>query len=212
MKSRSILFFVFLLTSISGFSQSRFFLNLNGGCDYNFNKYYSPNGYTKFENSREDFNLGLDAGFRFTDWIRFRMEFKYVEYSYGHFFNSTSDLMKAEMTLSNLDFNPMLDFRVLSAGKFEFFLTSGFMLEYVVGNEQETYRTDGEMSSMNYIPMDYDDTMTGWTGGMIFKYNLFKNIGVTFTPEYTQFFHKLYEENDGNLQRINTNVGIEWTF
>ena len=209
---KGLLLFVCLFFMLSGFAQSRWSVNLNAGCDYNINKYYSPYNYKKFENSKEDFNLGLNVGYRLADWVRFRMEFKYNEYSYGHYFTSTSDLLKSEMTLSNLDFNPMIDFRVMSFNKFEFFLTTGLRLEYTIDDEQETLRTDGEMSTLKYIPMDYDDKMSGWTGGAILKYNLSKHLGITFTPEYTLFFDRLYSENDGQMQRFSTNVGIEWTF
>ena len=61
------------------FSQSRFSINLNGGLDYNSNKYYSPNGYSKFEDGKTDFNAGMDVGYRFSKLVRFRLEFKYVE-------------------------------------------------------------------------------------------------------------------------------------
>ena len=62
-----------MLFSFVGFSQSRFSVNLNGGIDYNMNKYYSPNGYEKFENGKTDLNVGMDVAYRLGKWFRFRV-------------------------------------------------------------------------------------------------------------------------------------------
>ncbi|OFX33232.1 MAG: hypothetical protein A2W90_03450 [Bacteroidetes bacterium GWF2_42_66] len=201
-----------MLFSLVGFSQSRFFVNLNGGLDFNTNKYFSPNGYEKFEDGQTDFNYGLDLGYRLNDWFRFRLEFGYNEFSYGQRPSSTVDILETEMTLNCMDINPRLDFRVWNKNKFELFLSPGLRLEYVMNADQESIRADGAISTRNYISTDYKDAMSGFVGGVIFKYNLTKHLGFTLSPDYTVFFDKLYDKNDGALQRFNTNFGVEWTF
>ena len=209
---RVALLFLVLLTSFQGFSQSRFTVNLSAGCDQNINKYYSPPNYLKFENNKDDYNLGVDVGYRLADKFRVRMEFQYGKMSYGHSYGASSDLTKSEMTLTTLAFNPRLDYRIVQFGEFDLYLTTGLRLEYVTDDDQESVRTDGEISTRNYIAMDYDDKLSGMIGGAILKYNFTEHLGLTFSPEYTYFFDQLYSENDGNLQRFSTKVGIEWTF
>lgn len=203
-----MLFCVFC--AIQGFPQSRFFVNLNGGLDYNFNKYYTPNNYGKFENGKTDFNLGLDLGYRFSDKVRFRLESRYVEYSFGQ----ESSTLKSERSLYNLAFNPRLDFRVWSVRKFELFLSPGLRLEYVITSDGETWRHDDGSHSRRqvYVDADYRDKNSGFVGGAILKYNYNNHLGFTLSPDYTLFAHKIYEKNSGSLQRVNVNAGIEWRF
>lgn len=209
---RTILFSFLVLLSFGGAAQSRFSVNLNGGLDYNINKYYNPNTYKKFENGKTDFNLGLDVGYRLGDNFRFRIELKYAELSYGHYYLSNSDLLKSEMTLSNMNINPRMDWRIWTLGSFDFFLTTGLRLEFGLDAWQESLRTDGAVSTNKYISTDYDDNMSGLIGGGIMKFNLSKHLGITFAPEYTLFFDELFQRNNGVLQRFSTNAGIEWTF
>lgn len=201
-----------LLLSLAGFSQSRFSVNLNGGIDKNFNKYYCPNGYSIFEDGKTDFNYGLDIGYRLTDWFRARLEFRYNEYRFGQEPLSSVDILQTELTLSNMDINPRLDFRVWNKNKFELFVSPGLRLEYLLNADQESIRSDGEISTKNYISTSYKDAMSGFIGGMILKYNFTDHLGLTLSPEYTFFFDKLYDKNNAAMQRFNTNLGIEWTF
>jgi hypothetical protein len=202
-------FYILLLCmvfAIPGFTQSRFFIGLSGGLDFYSNKYYTPNNYEKFEDGKTDFNAGLDLGYRFSDVTRFRLEFRYSEYSFGQ----RSGTLESEMSLFNLDVNPRLDIRVWSLKKLELFLSPGFRLEYVLDSDEETVWTNGTTSSTNYVDKDYNDKIQGFIGGAILKYNFTKHLGVTLSPDYTLFFDKLYDRNDGSLQRFNINVGIEW--
>lgn len=203
---------VCMLFSFIGFSQSRFFVNLNGGIDYNMNKYYSPNGYKKFVDGKTDLNVGMDVGYRFGKWFRFRVEMRYNVINYGQRPTSTVDIVQSEMTLNNFAVNPRLDFRIWSKDKFELFLSPGMRLEYVMNSDQETIRTDGQISTRNYISTDYKESLPGVIGGAILKYNLTDHLGFTLAPDYTFFFGKIYEKNSQSLQRMNTNLGIEWTF
>lgn len=211
MNKKLLLLFVMLIP-LFGFSQSRFSININGGYDYNIDKYYSPNTYKKFENGQTDFNFGFDVGFRLSETFRFRVEFKYAEFSYGQYYLTSGDLLKTEMTLNCMNINPRLDYRIWAHNNFELFLTTGIRLEYVMDDNQESMRADGNISTRNYISLDFDDNMSGLIGGAILKYKLSDHWGISFTPEYTLFFDELYHENSGVLQRFSTNVGIEWTF
>lgn len=205
MKKFYILLFC-LVFAIPGFAQSRFFIGMSGGLDFNNNKYYTPNNYKKFEDGKTDFNAGLDLGYRFSDVTRFRLELRYSEYSFGQ----RSSTLESEMSLFNLDVNPRLDIRVWSLKKLELFLSPGFRLEYVLDSDGETVWTNGTTSSTNYVDKDYKDKIQGFIGGAILKYNFTKHLGVTLSPDYTLFFDKLYDRNDGSLQRFNINAGIEW--
>jgi hypothetical protein len=200
---------VCLLGTIPGFSQSRFFINLNGGLDFNSNKYYTPNGYEKFEDGKTDFNVGLDLGYRFSDKVRFRLVSGYNEYSFGQ----RNDALKSERNLYNLAFTPRLDFRVWSAKKLELFLSPGLRLEYVITSDGETWYTNGDYSKRDvYVKSDYRDKNSGFTGGAILKYNYSDHLGFTLSPDYTIFANKVYDKNSGTLQRFSMNLGVEWRF
>lgn len=200
------------LCATSAFPQSRFFVNLNGGIDSNSNKYYAKNGYEKFENGKTDFNAGLDLGYRFSDKARFRLGFNFNEYSYGERPVTAGDIVESEMTLSNLDIIPRFDFRIWSLKKLELFFSPGIRLEYTLEGNQESLRSDGTISDHNYIKSDYKDKMSGFVGGALLKYNVTKHLGAVLSPDYTFFFDKLYDKNEGNLQRFSVNLGVEWRF
>jgi len=201
-----------LLVSLAGSSQSRFSINLNGGLDKNFNKYYNANGYTKIEDVGTDFNTGLDISYRFVDWLRFRIDFKYVQYNYGQETTTLSEVASSELRAYHMAINPRFDFRIWSKNKFEVFLSPGLCLEYLMGDDQISVLTDGTHSFKNYISTSYSKSMTGLIGGAVFKYNITNHLGFTLSPDYTLFFDELYSQNDGNLQRFSTNIGVEWTF
>lgn len=201
-----------LLLSLAGFSQTRFSVNLNGGIDKNFNKFYNPNGYTKFEEANAEYNYGLDVGYRLTDWFRARLEFKINEYSFGQKPIASVDIAESSLTMKNIAFNPRLDFRIFNPGKFEFFISPGFRLEYLMDANQESIRTDGEKSDHNYISTNYRDNMSGFIAGAKLKYNFTDHLGITLSPEYTFFFDKLYEKNDVAMHRFSSSLGVEWTF
>ena len=95
-----------MLLSVAGFSQSKISLNFNGGSDFNFNKYYSKINYEKIEDGGTDFNLGMDAAYRFSDRFRMRIEFKYGQMNYGQSRIGGEPTAKDVMTLDYIDFNP----------------------------------------------------------------------------------------------------------
>ena len=204
------IFVFFVLLSGMVFAQSRFTVNLNGGFDFNSNKYYNANGYSKFENGQNDFNFGLDLGFRFSKLVRARIEVRYTELSYGQRPTSPADILETEMTLSNMDINPRLDFHFYTYKKFDFYLSPGLRFEYIVNSNQKSEKSDGTISRRNYISTDYNDRYSGFIGGAIVRYNLTKRLGFTFAPDYTIFFNHIYEQSDKTMQRFNANLGVEF--
>ncbi len=202
-----------MLLSVAGFSQSKISLNFNGGSDLNFNKYYSKINYEKIEDGGTDFNLGMDAAYRFSDRFRMRVEFKYGQMNYGQSRIGGEPTAKDVITLEYMDFNPRMDFRILQIKKLELFVSTGLKFECIINSDQKSYLADGSVSDtdLNYVDTDYDDELSGWVTGAILKYNLTKHIGVTMSPDYTLYFDELYYKNSGALQRLNINVGFEWT-
>ncbi|WP_163708054.1 outer membrane beta-barrel protein [Mangrovibacterium lignilyticum] len=194
-----------------GFSQSRFFVNLNAGWDYSANKYYNYNNYDIFENEGNDLSWGLDLGYKFSDIVRFRIESRFGQYSFGQYY-SGADLIQTEMTMSYFNINPRFDFRVWTKDKFELFVSPGLKLEYIYDSDQVTDKTDGTTSDLSYVSSAYADNMAGFIGGAIFKYNINKHLGITLSPEYTLYFKKLYEKNDDNMRRFSARLGVEWNF
>lgn len=207
-----LLFVMVLLIATEGIAQFRISLSLSAGCDENSHKYYSPVNYLKFEDAKTDYNLGLSLGYRLSDIVRARMEFQYATLNYGHQFLNSIELSKSEMTLNTLSFNPKVDFKFFTFSNFNFYLTTGLRFEYVLNADQETMRTDGEVSEYNYISTDYDDSWIGIGGGLILKYNVSKHLGIIASPEYNYYFNKIYYKNDGTLKRCSANMGIEWIF
>lgn len=207
-------YFIALFVTVlpfAGFSQSRFFVNLNGGIDFTANKYYNYNNYEIFQNSGAEFSYGADLGFKFSDKVRFRVESRFGSYSYGQYYSGT-DLEKTEMTLDYFDINPRLDFRVFSRGRFEVFVSPGLRLEYISNSDQESIKTDGSVSNGNYVSSAYAESMSGLIAGGVMKYSLNKHLGFTLSPEYTLFFKKLYEKNDDAVTRFSTRFGVEYNF
>jgi len=210
MKKHFILLAVIVLPLV-GVSQSRFFVNLNTGLDRTTDKYYNYNNYQFFDQDGAEFSWGLDLGFKFSDAVRFRLESRFGNYSYGQEY-SGSDLVKTTITQDYFNINPHLDVRVWNKKKFELFVSPGLKLEYISDSKQETDMTDGSVSDGSYISSAYAENMAGFAGAAILKYNVTKHLGFTLAPEYTLYFNKLYEKNDSNMKRFSTRLGVEWNF
>ncbi|PTN09924.1 outer membrane beta-barrel protein [Mangrovibacterium marinum] len=207
-------YFVLLAISVIpvvGFSQSRFFVNLNAGWDHTTDKYYNYNNYEFFDNDGNEYSYGASVGMNFSDVVRFRLASVLGQYSYGQYY-SGSNLLKTTMTLKYFSISPYFDFRVWTKNKFELFLSPGLKLEYISDSDQETAKTDGSVSDGNYVSNSYADKMAGFAGSAILKYSFNKHLGVTLTPEYTLYFKQLYEQNDSNMKRFSTRLGVEWHF
>lgn len=202
---------VVLAVPVLGFSQSRFFVNLNAGIDYMNNTYYNYNNYEFFDSDGLDRSYGLDLGFKFSDQVRVRLETRLGSYRFGQYY-SGSDLQQTKMTLNYFAFNPRLDFRLMAKGKFELFLSPGWRLEFISDSEQETLKSDGSTSDASYVSSAYSESMGGFMAGAIVKYHFNQKLGFTLSPEYTLFTKKLYEKNDNTMTRFSARFGIEYSF
>lgn len=208
---KSVLLLAVIALPFLGFSQSRFFVNLNAGADFTSNTYYNYNNYEIFENDGAELSFGADLGYKFSDKVRARLETRFGNFRYGQYYTG-SELEQTEMKLQYFAFNPRLDFRVMAKGKFELFLSPGWRLEFISDAEQETLKADGTSSDASYVSSAYSESMGGFIAGGIVKYSLNKHLGLTLSPEYTLFAGKLYDKNDNNMTRFSTRFGIEYNF
>jgi len=203
---------VLMLFSGAAFSQSWFGLQLTGGYDYNFNKYYDYNGDSKFEHNNADFNTGLDVILRMSKKARFRIELRYDQMNYGQSI-SNGTFSESKVKLHCMEINPRIDIRVWIKNKFELFLSPGFKLQYVINPQVDTYYESGKVSyRTDYYDKDYNDALPGVLAGAVLKYNINKHMGLTFSPDFYFSSKKLYGQNNGNLMGFRTNVGLEYFF
>jgi hypothetical protein len=207
---------VVILFVMPSFSQVDPFINLGAGYDYNFNKYYERPQWIMFE-GKTDFNAGGDFGLQLGKNARFHAIFNYVQFTYGQTNTDTSEyLTEIKIRIGSLSLTPALDVRFLSYKKFDFYVTAGYLMEWVVDLKETNKLKDGSNSNSIYkgvIDENYKSFVNGPTGGIIVKYNLTKNLGITFEPSYTYFLQKFYEKKElGNLQRISVGIGIEYLF
>ena len=204
---------VIIMCMTPSFSQVDPFINLGAGYDYNLNKYYEMNQWTMYE-GKTDFNVSGDFGLQMGKNARFHALFNYVQFSYGQTNSDPSeDLTECEMRVSSLSLTPALDVRVWSLKKLDFYVTAGFLMEWVVDMEETNQWKDGSTSNEIYMDKNYTSFMDGPTGGIILKYNISKNLGITFEPSYTYFLKKFYDKSEiGNLQRISVGIGVEYLF
>jgi len=203
-----------MMFSGAAFSQSWLGLGLTGGYDYNFNKYYDYNVWTGFEHENMDFNTGLDVIMRMSKKVRFRIELRYDQMNYGQTsVNTAIAVSKSKMKLRCIDINPRFDIKVWTKNKFELFVSPGLKLQYAVDNKETSYKSSGEISSYHsYVNKDYNDALLGALAGVVLKYNINKQMGLTFSPDFYYSFKKLYDGNNSNLMGFRTNIGIEYFF
>jgi hypothetical protein len=205
----SILFFF----AVPAYTQINPFISLGGGYDYNFNKYYDENGYTKFEGNL-DYNTGLNLGTTLGKRIRFRTGVNYVQFTYGRKpRNAQVYLSESNMRISAINFNPILDGGIIISEKFNLYVYAGYRFEWIVDRYEESIiRATGETTETSYIDHDYSKSYSGPLSGFILKYKAGRHLAFTFEPGYTYFTKGLYYQNSGNLQRFSANIGIQWQF
>lgn len=205
---------LFMFMVLTGFSQEHYSLFFSSGYDYNLNHLSGM----KYSNSNEfpDYNLGVGGAVYLNDRFRLRAELKYANVSFtrNYNFQTTTDgtLDRSVLSISNLDFNPNVDYRVFSFGKFDFYGYTGLRFEFNIGNSQYVYTLDGDKSSKNLVESDYKKAMVGLTGGCSLSYNINKKFAVSISPEYTQFLNYFYSDNSSNFSRSSVNLGVEWKF
>ncbi|MBN2275895.1 MAG: hypothetical protein JXR41_04575 [Bacteroidales bacterium] len=205
--------FILLFFVVPGYAQVNPFISLGGGYDYNLNKYYDENNYTGFE-GHSDFNAGLHLGTTLGKRIRFRTSVNYAQFTYGRNpMNEQLYISESTMRISNINLNPMLDGCLFLSDKFNLYLYAGYRFEWVVDSYEESIvRETGKTKDTRYIDRNYTTFNNGPLGGIILKYKAGKHLAFTFEPGFTYFLKEFYYQNDGNLQRISANIGIEWQF
>ena len=202
-----------ILCALPAHTQVNPFISIGGGYDYNLNKYYNENGYSKFEGTL-DFSTGLNLGTTLGKRIRFRTGVNYAQFTYGR--NPRDPqvfISESNMRISSVNFNPVLDGGIFISEKFNLYLYAGYRFEWVVDRYEESIiRETGKTIETSFIDHDYNTSYNGPMGGVILKYNAGKHLGFTVEPSYTYFLEEFYYQNSGNLQRISVNIGIQWQF
>ena len=205
---------LFMFMALTGFSQEHYSFFFSSGYDNNLNHLSGM----KYSNSSEfpDYNLGIGGAVYLNDRFRLRAELKFANVSFtrNYNFQTTTDgtLDRSVLSISNLDFNPYIDYRVFSIGKFDFYGYTGLRFEFNVGSSQYVYTLDGEKFSKNLVETNYKKAMVGLTGGCSLSYNINKKFAVSISPEYTQFLNYFYSDNTSNFKRSSVNLGLEWKF
>ena len=205
---------LFMFMVLTGFSQEHYSLFFSSGYDYNLNHLSDM----KYSNSSEfpDYNLGIGGAVYLNDRFRLRAELKFANVSFtrNYNFQTTTDgtLDRSVLSINNLDFNPYIDYRVFSIGKFDFYGYTGLRFEFKLGSSQYVYTLDGEKFSKNLVETNYKKAMVGLTGGCSLSYNINKKFAVSISPEYTQFLNYFYSDNTSNFKRSSVNLGLEWKF
>jgi hypothetical protein len=194
------------------------FIGFGLGVDINRNAYRTPetDGF-RFYDKNPRYNLSFDLGVMATEWLRPRLEMKYVRLVYGQewlgWSSSTYTTFKYTNTRVNyLDLNLHFDFLLLGkSSRMKVFISPAIKTEYALGASYKTKKTDGDVSRKNYSDLDeyYPHSIAGAACSMIFKYELNEFMGLTFTPEYTKFFRQFQRVNNNDYQRFGLNIGIE---
>jgi hypothetical protein len=204
---------ILILFAIPLFSQVDPYINLGAGYDYNFNKYYPRNQWNLVE-GKTDFTASSDFGLQLGKNARFHILFNYIQFTYGETNSDpTENLTDCTMRISSLSFAPALDVKMWSYKKLDFYISAGYLMEWVVDMKETNQWVDGTTTNKIYMNKNYNGYIDGPTGSIFLKYNVNKNWGITFEPGYTYFLKKFYEKKElGNLQRISVGIGVEYLF
>jgi len=190
--------------------QTSFSFGLNGGLDFDMNAYKLAGdnlGYYSYFNKSPRYNIGFDMVLKTSKKLRTRLEMKFVNVRYGISYDKSSYGI-SDNTLLNVnyfDFNFYFDCLWLTKGNFQLFVSPGLKYEYEIGHA--TLGPNYPITEFNH-PSSIGAVALSFIG----KYNLSKHFGITFIPEYTFFFHGFSTGNNKPYQRINTNLGVEYTF
>lgn len=197
-------------------------IGVSGGIDQNINAYrIDSNKYgNSFSSSGTPFNIGIDFSIMATDKIRPRIEFKYMEAFYDASWKNNliyykgSPITKSKAKFYNFGINLHVDYLLLDMNKFKMFVSPGLKWELNVGNECRNDYANGTYDYKNYheINTENPENIMGGSLGVLFKYKVAKNIGITLTPEYSIFFRDFVRANDAAYQRFSGNIGLEFNF
>jgi|GEM_PF-2134308 len=195
------------------------FLGISSGIDYDINAYRTStdeNGFT-FDKRNPHFNIGGYLGVMVTPKFRPRLEMKYVRTSYEQNWDQSQypDFIKTTVKLGNLDLNLHFDYLVYNTEKWHVFISPALKCEFMSGEDYNTTKSNGDDDSndkFKTLEERYPKSIAGGALSAIFKYDINKKVGLTFTPDYTYFFRKYQRVNSGAYQRLSFNVGLEFRF
>lgn len=208
-----LLFIGGVLLTFIGFSQN-LTVSLSTGYDHNWNHLEGIryNDTSPFP----DFHLGADVGYELTDWLKVRAEVTYSNVNFLRDYNSDAgdpkNVSKTKVSVNRLGVNPFVDFRLFSINKLDVLATAGVNFEFGAGEWQRTLNHNGDRLDGTYFNDELTTRTFGTTGGMIFKYNITKNLGIKLAPQYTYYYDSFFTLNSSNFQRMRLNAGIEWKF
>lgn len=214
--NRKLIFIIpILLLSVKGFSQIQYSIGFKTSLDKQYFIYQDlrGNNYDKFP----DFSVGTDVSFYLTDRIRLRSELKYTNVSYTRDWGNNNSLLTninySKMQINNLNINPYFDYRLFSLGKaLDVYYTFGMKLEFSIGDRQRAFTYEGKKLDNYYILDEHKSALLGSGTGLIFKYNINDNLGITLFPEASIFYGEYYEKNNWHYVRSSVNLGFEWNF
>ncbi len=194
------------------------FFGFSSGVDYHINAFRSiATDDFQFSKKGPRYNIGFDLGVMATKRFRPRLELKYIRLAYSQEWLGWEDIsyttFKTTTTRVNyLDLNLHFDYLIFGKdSRLKLFLSPAIKTEYALGASYKTKKTDGGTSKDNYSKLEdyYPSCIAGWAVSGIFKYELNKYMGLTFTPEYTSFFRSFQQVNDNSYQRLSFSGGIE---
>lgn len=194
------------------------FIGFSSGVDHHLNAFRSVETTDfRFYGKGPRYNIGFDLGVMATKRFRPRFEMKYVRLAYGQEWLgweriSYTTFKTTTTRINYLNLNLHLDYLVLGReSKLKLFLSPAIKTEFALGRSYKTKKTDGDTTTDSYSTLGdyYPSCIAGWAVSGIIKYELSRNIGLTFTPEYTNFFRPFQQISDNKYQRFSFNVGLE---
>ncbi len=200
------------------YSAGDIFLGLSSGINYDINAYKTStdeNGFT-FDKRNPHFNIGGYLGIMVTKKFRPRFEMRYVRTSFEQAWDQKEypTFINTTVKLDNLDLNLHFDYLVLNSNKWHVFLSPALKSEFMVGEDYKTTKTDDDDSNDKFKILEerYPKSIAGAALSAIFKYDINKKVGLTFTPDYTMFFRSYQKDNSESYYRFSFNIGLEFRF
>ena len=203
------------VTETSNKSKISFGFNIGGGQNSNgYRLTTDAAGFNYFEGGIL-FTTGINASMFITEKLRPRIEIAYSEMKYGFDWGDSYTTLDNTLTKTmNLNLNLNLDYLVINKNKFQLFLSTGIVTEYVMGSINRNNHYDGTANFNNYsiITEQYPKSIAGANFSILAKYKLTENFGFTVTPGYNYYFRKYVTDNDKAYSRSLLNFGVEYTF
>ena len=185
--------------------------NMNGfnmGLDDNGNSYYGIDGGS---------TLGVDMAVTLSRKFRTRLALRYADMKYGMNWSSgdVSTFYKTEVKVYNMGLNLNIDYLLFQSRRFEMFLSSGLLTEFVADVDYKNYRNDDSYTYTKFRSFNttqHPKSIAGINFSAIGRIPLTQRIGITLTPGYTYFFRNYVLDNDKAYQRFTFDFGFDFRF